>query len=274
MPTISDNLQLWSRYDWTDRGDEWSREFGGTEALWSFVLYPRIHRFLPVPRILEVAPGYGRCTQFLLPLCESLIGVDISANCVEHCQARFAADRKARFCVNDGSSLAVVPDGSVDFAFSFDSLVHAEKDVIENYLLQLHSKLSPDGVGFFHHSNLGAYPGRLAVFARYRRVPPRVRRHILRDDQLERFLSINMRGWRAASMTASLFREYCERAELKCISQELINWASGSCLIDAFSVFTKKGSRWDTEFACMENNEFVKTANLIQQIAKLYDSRY
>ncbi len=51
----------------------------------------------------------------------------------------------------------MVADGSIDFVFSFDSLVHAEEDVIRSYLDQLGQKLRPDGVGFLHHSNLGEY---------------------------------------------------------------------------------------------------------------------
>jgi cyclopropane fatty-acyl-phospholipid synthase-like methyltransferase len=39
-----------------------------------------------------------------------------------------------------------------DFVFSFDSLVHVESDVIENYLTQLAKKLKPNGIGFIHHS--------------------------------------------------------------------------------------------------------------------------
>ena len=65
--------------------------------------------------------------------------------------------------VNDGKSLAMVPDESVNFAFSFDSLVHADLDVLRAYLVELRNKLSPDGVAFLHHSNIGAYARRWAV---------------------------------------------------------------------------------------------------------------
>jgi len=41
--------------------------------------------------------------------------------------------------------------------FSLDSLDHAEGDVMEAYLGQLAHKLTPNGVGFIHHSNLGMY---------------------------------------------------------------------------------------------------------------------
>jgi hypothetical protein len=37
----------------------------------------------------------------------------------------------------------------------------------------------------------------------------------------------------------------CERAGLACIAQEKISWESGRFLIDAISVFTPSGSKWE-----------------------------
>ena len=51
----------------------------------------------------------------------------------------------------------MVADRSVDFAFSFDSLVHADAEVLDAYAAELARTLAPDGVAFIHHSNLGAY---------------------------------------------------------------------------------------------------------------------
>ena len=270
MPTLAQNLELWNnQYLWSHEGDEWSAQFGGTEAMWWFVLYPRIHRFLPAATILEIATGRGRWTQFLKGYSQSLIGVDISETCIDYCRARFATETNLKFHVNDGTSLAAVPDGSVDFAFSFDSLVHAEKEVIEAYLVELERKLTPDGVGLFHHSNLGAYPGRLAIMKYYKRLPPALRRRVLRQGGIESVLSIKI-GWRATSMTAALFRQYCQQAGLKCVSQELINWTGGRCLVDSISIFTRPNSRWDTKDACLRNGEFVDAGRLTNRLAQLY----
>lgn len=270
MPTLAQNLELWNnQYVWPEEGDEWSAQFGGTEAMWWFALYPRIHRFLPAPMILEIAPGRGRWTQFLKSHGQSMIGVDISEKCIEYCKARFATATNLQFFVNDGSSLAAVPDSSVDFVFSFDSLVHAEREVIEAYLVQLERKLTPSGVGLFHHSNLGAYPGRLAMMRYYRRLPPALRRRVLREGGIEALLSIKI-GWRATSMTAALFRQCCQRAGLKCISQELINWTRGRCLVDCISIFTRPNSQWDTRDAHLRNGEFVDVTRLTKRLAQLY----
>jgi ubiquinone/menaquinone biosynthesis C-methylase UbiE len=271
MGSREENRDIWNdERNWHGSGDGWSSNFGGTEALWWFQLYPRIQRYLPAATILEIAPGQGRCTQFLLRQCESMVAVDLSEHCINQCKKRFADQRHVRFHVNDGLSLSAVEDGSVDFVFSFDSLVHAEKDVIESYLRELGRKLRPDGVGFLHHSNMGAYPGRVALLDSYDRLPAGLRKHVLHDGLLERLLSINIRAWRARTMTAKLFREYCHRAGLKCVGQELLNWHRGKCLIDTMSVFTRPGSRWDQPITYLENDQFVEHTRLTARLARLY----
>jgi hypothetical protein len=52
-------------WDWSTQGDEWSTWWGGTPALWYGALLPRVHQWLPAPRVLEIAPGFGRWTQYL-----------------------------------------------------------------------------------------------------------------------------------------------------------------------------------------------------------------
>jgi ubiquinone/menaquinone biosynthesis C-methylase UbiE len=271
MATVEENLRVWNEtYAWPGAGDEWSADFGGTEALWFFVLLPRLHRFIPAQRILEIAPGFGRWTQFLKGQCERMIAVDISEKCIEYCNARYASDCHIDFRVNDGTSLDAVPDDSIDFVFSFDSLVHAEDDVIRAYLSQLARKLTPNGIGFIHHSNIGAYPRRLKLMDYYYRLPGAFRRRFLKKEHVSELLSINLQAGRAKSMTAALFREYCQRAGLKCVGQELFNWGRGTCLIDAVSVFARPDSRWDKTFGYLENRDFLRSARLTSRLARIY----
>ena len=66
MPTIERNKELWDGlYHWSEMGDEWSKQWGCPYMQWYGMLLPRIHSFLPAKTILEIAPGYGRWTQFL-----------------------------------------------------------------------------------------------------------------------------------------------------------------------------------------------------------------
>src|SRR6516225_851954 len=158
MPQIGWNRETWNGgYDWKTGGEEWSETWGGSEAQWFGSLLPRLHRFLPAGRILEIAPGYGRWTKFLLPECRQYLGIDLSTQCVKACQRAFADVEHAKFAVNDGFSLSDARECHFDLVFSFDSLVHAEVDVIQSYITQIIKKLSSRGVAFIHHSNLFAF---------------------------------------------------------------------------------------------------------------------
>jgi SAM-dependent methyltransferase len=238
MPEIGENAAIWDgTWDWSDRGDEWSRWWGGTPALWNGGLLPRIHAFVPAPTVLEIAPGFGRWTQYLRQLADRLVIVDLAQQCIDSCRERFADAHNIEYHVNDGRSLEMVEDDSVDFAFSFDSLVHVESDVLDAYLEQLARKLKPDGVGFIHHSNVGT----LRAAARLaHRTPERLRRRLV-----DRGLLLDIYAWRAESVTAAGFAARCEAVGLACIGQETISWEHGPFLMDCLSTFTPRGSRWD-----------------------------
>jgi len=237
MPGLEENEQVWTEgWDWSERGEEWSRWWGGSEAMWAGALLPRIHSFVPTGTILEIAPGYGRWTQYLKGVCERLVIVDLAANCIEYCKDRFATATNIEYHVNDGRSLDMVADGSVDLAFSFDSLVHAEAAVLAAYLEQLASKLKPDGVAFLHHSNLGSYRRAAAVS---NRTPRRLLRPLVRRGVL-----VDLYAWRANDVTAEWFAAECDRAGLVCVTQELLSWEWGHYMIDTLSTVTRPGSRW------------------------------
>jgi SAM-dependent methyltransferase len=257
MPTIEENLREWnSRYGWSDGGEEWSRPWGTAEMQWHASILPRIHPFVPAGTILEIAPGHGRWTEYLKDVCSELIAVDASPRCIEVCAGRFAHCPAISLHVNDGKSLQMVPDGKIDFAFSYDSLVHAEEDVMKAYVDQLAAKLKPNGVAFLHHSNLGHYRSYFSVM----RCVPLLRRMLARGR------------WRAPSMTAEKLQRLAEAAGLQTIGQELVNWRS-TLLIDCFSTLTPKGSAWERQNFVLKNPRFMHEARLISRWSELYTPR-
>jgi SAM-dependent methyltransferase len=235
MPSVEENKYQWSNYDWKDQGDEWSEAWGKTEYLWLRTIYPRIKRFIPTNSILEIAPGYGRITQYLNNYCRTLKIVDLNINCIEACKKRFKQSflHRIDFYTNDGLSLPMIADKSIDFIFSWDSLVHAEPDTIESYIKEFARILKNDGKGFIHHSNIAEFPG-------------------AQNDH-----------WRG-NMSSELFVKFCLDADLHCLSQEKINWGS-SVLNDCFSVFARQGDN-----KVVSNPNFMDEALQTRQIAELY----
>jgi SAM-dependent methyltransferase len=216
VPTSEENRAKWTDYDWSQGGDDWSFGWGSSRVLWFGTILPRIHFLLPARHLLEIAPGYGRVTAFLLEHCRQYTGVDVTERCVEACRKRFAARADARFVLNDGASLDAVEDGSVDAAVSWDSLVHADPEALEAYVGALARKLAPGGRAFLHHSNLGAFTNPSGR-------SPHPNPH-----------------WRDERMTAEDLRRFASEAGLELDAQELVQWGS-PVANDCFSWLRRRG---------------------------------
>ncbi|MBV8225901.1 MAG: class I SAM-dependent methyltransferase [Verrucomicrobia bacterium] len=260
MATVEWNLKQWCLYDWDYRGDEWSAGWGSVEMQWYGSILPRIQRLLPVEAILEIAPGFGRWTQFLKEHCQSLIAVDLSEKCIEGCRERFREHEHLKFYVNDGKSLAMVPDNSVDLVFSFDSLVHADPSVMKAYISQFPRILTRNGVAFLHHSNYGSYP----IYQKIRGV------RILGAALAHLGILVLNQGWRDGKMTADQLVLFAEEQGLKCMSQELINWGARGVLNDCLSVIVRSNSPLARSNRVLRNNSFGSEVRYLRKLAPLY----
>lgn len=265
MPDLEAIRDTWdSPSGWISGGDEWSGPWGGTESLWWGTLLPRINAFVPREVVLELGPGEGRWSEYLRGLADRLILVDVAQHCVEVCRRKFDGDPTVSCHLGDGKSLPMVSSGSVDFVFSFDSLVHAESDVLREYAHELARILRRDGIAFIHHSNMAVYR-RAAAFAR--RIPDRLRRRLTGWG-----LVVNVYAWRAESTSAQQFASFCEQAGLSCVGQELIAWEYGRHLSDVISLVTPRGSRWDRPNRIVRNRAFMDEARHRARLVALYGS--
>jgi len=205
MPDLDWNENYWNReYEWPQHGEEWSRQWGNSMVQWWGTIFPRISMLLPASRVVEIAPGQGRWTRYLLNMCDDYAGFDISSNTVRYCNnnlASFGKARSRRFAINSGIDLPGVEDGSADLVFSFDSLVHVEMTVIRAYLTEIARVLRPGGHAFIHHSNLGMFG--------------------IKGEQ-----NPHCRG---ETVSAESVRNVCAELGLDVVIQEMVNWSTEIC---------------------------------------------
>jgi SAM-dependent methyltransferase len=146
-----DEQKFWNNNDiWLDSGHEWSSSFGTTENLWNKEIFDSIKEFRG-KKILEIAPGFGRITQFLSILASELIVIDLNPLCIEKTKEKLGHHVLAYF-TNDGKTLTGVRDNSQDLVFSFDSFVHMHANVTEEYIKEIFRVLKTGGQAFIHHS--------------------------------------------------------------------------------------------------------------------------
>lgn len=244
MPSLAENLEHWgSSFDWSrGGGNEWSGGWGGPSFEWWTTLFPRLQGYVPASRMLEIAPGAGRWTHFLRELCDELTIVDIAPKVIQTCRERFEDDSRISAHVGDGSSLPMCSEGSIDLVFSFDSLVHVDLAVLGPYMAEFSRILTPDGVTFIHHSNMGMYG-------------PETENPAWRDRQISRLVVERLAAANG----------------LRCISQETLAWNNQTILSDCISVIVRQGSRWDRENVIADNIDFTRGETaMARKFSELY----
>jgi len=159
----------------------------------------------------------------------------------------------------------MVESGSIDFVFSFDSLVHAEADVMASYSREIARVLKRDGSAFIHYSNFESvvrhsllYP----VGKRVRKVLTRIGGRVSKAVANIHYAPI----WRASTMSADKMRAFAADAGMSCMKQEIIPWGNVRRLTDCMStiVNTPGGS-----CEVIKNPRFMVEAAAIKRLSSI-----
>jgi SAM-dependent methyltransferase len=153
--SVHRNYMAWQVYDWRDAGDEWDRGPGWKASIVTGILdrYREQRQ-----RVLELGPGAGRWSEFLATRSVRLTLVDLSDRCVDLCRRRLARFQNVDYFVNDGVSLPLVGDGTIDFIWSWDVFVHISPRDTAKYFREFARVLTAGGRGVINHPDDGALP--------------------------------------------------------------------------------------------------------------------
>jgi ubiquinone/menaquinone biosynthesis C-methylase UbiE len=197
------------------------------EGQWKSLIWPEIQHF-NFEVTLDFAAGHGRNSTNLAKLAKKLYIVDANPEAVQFLRQRFEGDAQTQCTVsviqNNGIDLSEVPSGAVTALYSFDSMVHFEKRLIEAYMPEFQRVMAPGALGFIHHSNFGR----------------------VSDDPDFR----NHPAWRA-NVDQNFFAQCCFRHQLLAIRQVPIVWWVGEVAIQDFDCLTiiLKPKKWPVDGA-------------------------
>ena len=150
--SVKNNLRKWSEWDWTQAGEEWSNNPQWKRSLVEHVLKPNMPHD---GHILEIGPGAGRWTEYLIDKASTVSLVDLTPKCIDLCKKRFRNYTNIHYYVNDGTNLSFLPDGSIDFIWSWDVFVHIQSSDIRKYVREFARILKPGATALIHHSKNG-----------------------------------------------------------------------------------------------------------------------
>lgn len=205
---LAQNRFSWSESDYYDVAED------AMDMQWSHI-FPMI-RDADFTSVLELAPGHGRNTLKLMEVAGEIHLVDLNATCIEYCRQRFAGHAgpcRLSYHVNDGTSLPMLADGSISFVYSFDAMVHFDRDIVRDYVREFARVMRPGARGFVHYSNYGQFAE--DPDSNWRQNP----------------------HWRS-TMSRALFAEFCAEAGLEVVQDRLVDW-EGVPQLDCVTVFAK-----------------------------------
>jgi len=145
-------LANYSGDPWKPRNKYFKAAEPHMEEIWRTLIFPFIAD-CDFSAVIDLAAGHGRNSLMLAPKAGRLLVMDIQAGNVKVCRGRFAGQPHVECAVNNGYDLRPAGDGEFSFVYSFDAMVHFEKEVVRSYLRDTQRVLRPGGRGFFHHSN-------------------------------------------------------------------------------------------------------------------------
>jgi len=220
--TVENNLQVWDLdYSWPRDGDEWDGQAKKCHKPYEEWKRSLIQVFIQsnvtrTSTVLEIGPGHGRWSREIVPLCGSLILVDLSPSCIEHCRSLFRERDNVTYVVNKGNELTAIPDESVDFLWSYDVFVHISPAEIDGYFGEINRVLRPMSRAIIHH------PGRRHIFLplRFLRRSPTIGSRLYEYLTMSSFEGDD--GWRS-DVSRLLVRRLAKKHGL-IIENQVVRW--------------------------------------------------
>lgn len=149
MPTPLWNIRAWTSNlaTWSENpvGHHYGDQWGDPEELPALAaVRDRFARPFAAPErtALEIGPGGGRWTQYLLP-CARVVCVDLNPEMFPTIRQRFPDADHLEFVQTSGTDLPGVAEASVDLVFSFGTFVHLDPELVDGYLASVVPTLRP-----------------------------------------------------------------------------------------------------------------------------------
>jgi ubiquinone/menaquinone biosynthesis C-methylase UbiE len=136
---------------------EWIATFWDNDSI-----FYSLFRKLDLTSVLEIACGTGRHSLQVADRIQKLYLLDSSAGALEIAREKFRNYPQVTYLHNPdglGISQEMLPDGAVTAVFSYDAMVHFEKEAVQAYVKDSFRVLQKGGFALFHHSNYDKNPG-------------------------------------------------------------------------------------------------------------------
>jgi SAM-dependent methyltransferase len=153
---------------WEKGGADWDYYQSAEDQKWlkvfwnpQTIFYPLFQK-LNLESVLEIACGTGRHSAQVIDSIKELYLLDSSAEALKLAKERFSGHPRVSYIHNKsgyGIPAGIINDETLTAVFSYDAMVHFEKDSVHSYVIDSFRVLKPGGYALLHHSNYGKNPG-------------------------------------------------------------------------------------------------------------------
>jgi ubiquinone/menaquinone biosynthesis C-methylase UbiE len=95
--------------------------------------------------VLDLGCGYGRFIEFYAPLVSFVYGIDVTDYIIEICKTKYAEIKNVEFIKNNGYSLEMIDDNSIDLVSCYTVFQHIPRKATQSYLKEFSRILKSDG---------------------------------------------------------------------------------------------------------------------------------
>jgi hypothetical protein len=124
---IEANVKQWNDYEWKLDGDEWTGQAelcGVSYNVWKTSLVDHLicPYVDPGAHVIEVAPGHGRWSEYIIPSSGFVTLDDLSPNCLCFCRKRFSQYENVDYYLTTGTSLPYYCNNKLDHIVTVELL--------------------------------------------------------------------------------------------------------------------------------------------------------
>ena len=110
--------------------------------------YKIISNYVPIDKktvVLDLGCGYGRFIEFYVPLASFVYGIEITDYIIDICKTKFAGIKNVKFIKNNGYSLKMIDDNSIDLVSCYAVFQHIPRKATYSYFKEFSRILSSYG---------------------------------------------------------------------------------------------------------------------------------
>tara|TARA_Y100000588_G_scaffold394440_1_gene514962 strand:+ start:3032 stop:3787 length:756 start_codon:yes stop_codon:yes gene_type:complete len=111
-------------------------------------LYKMMSKYVTIDNntvVLDLGCGYGRFVEFYAAIASFVYAIDVTDYIIDICKTKYAGIKNVAFIKNNGYSLEMIDDSSIDLVSCYTVFQHIPRKATQSYLKEFSRIIKPNG---------------------------------------------------------------------------------------------------------------------------------